>query len=259
MFQLFKNRFGVPGVLSVFALVFAMMGGAYAATDGGGHATSSKRHANKSKRGPRGKRGPQGPAGPAGPPGAVGPVGAQGPAGPAGDTGATGPRGATGAEGEDGTFSTEPLPSGQTIRGLWGTSGGPTLEVEEVEGVQFFNQKDGISVVSISPALSLSSPPTLYYIREGGSFAFIVSATEPPQVINGDVEAIEAACPGDSGAPDAAPGNLCVFTSEEEDTAFATGLAEMSIPTELGAQVPFDVHQPEGFARGSWAVTAATG
>jgi len=89
MFSPLRNRFGIPGVISVIALVFAMMGGAYAASNnsGGGKATASA----KAKRGPRGPKGPTGPTGPAGP---------QGPAGPAGKDGANGTSGAPGADGK---------------------------------------------------------------------------------------------------------------------------------------------------------------
>jgi hypothetical protein len=56
-----RNRFGIPGVISVIALVFAMLGGAYAASNSNddGKATAS---AKKGPRGPRGKPGPPGPA-----------------------------------------------------------------------------------------------------------------------------------------------------------------------------------------------------
>ena len=82
MFSTLRNRFGIPGVISVIALVFAMFGGAYAASNssGGGKATASA----KAKKGPKGPKGATGPAGPAG---AAGPAG---PAGPKGDAGATG-------------------------------------------------------------------------------------------------------------------------------------------------------------------------
>ena len=81
-----RNRFGIPGVISVIALVFAMFGGAYAATNPGGKATASA----KAKKGPRGPKGATGPAGPQGP---AGPTGPAGPQGPKGDPGASGSNG----------------------------------------------------------------------------------------------------------------------------------------------------------------------
>lgn len=81
-----RNRFGIPGVISVIALVFAMFGGAYAASNSGQDGGKAAARA-KTKKGPRG---PRGPAGPAGPQGAVGPMGPAGPAGTQGGAGASG-------------------------------------------------------------------------------------------------------------------------------------------------------------------------
>jgi collagen triple helix repeat protein len=92
MFSPLRNRFGIPGVISVIALVFAMIGGAYAASSGGGDATASAKK-KLAKKGPRGPRGPRGPAGPAGP---QGPAGAPGAKGDKGDAGANGSNGAAG-------------------------------------------------------------------------------------------------------------------------------------------------------------------
>lgn len=89
MFSTLRTRFGIPGVISVMALVFAMFGGAYAASNssGGGKATASKTKVKKGPRGPRGATGPAGPQGPAGPAGAKGDTGAQGNPGAAGKDG----------------------------------------------------------------------------------------------------------------------------------------------------------------------------
>ncbi len=92
MFSTLRTRFGIPGVISVIALVFAMFGGAYAASNSasGGKATASA----KAKKGPRGPKGATGPAGP------QGPAGPAGPAGPKGDTGAAGSAGSPGTAGK---------------------------------------------------------------------------------------------------------------------------------------------------------------
>jgi hypothetical protein len=87
------------------ALVFAVTGGAFAATGGGNspsHATLTA-SAAKSKAKPKTKAGPRGPAGPAGKNGTNGTngaPGATGPGGPAGPAGGTGPAGGAGANGE---------------------------------------------------------------------------------------------------------------------------------------------------------------
>jgi hypothetical protein len=165
MYRRLREPFGKAGVIvALIALVFAMLGGAYAATGHNPLASASK----KAKKGPRGPRGKTGPTGPQGP---VGPVGPTGPAGTNGTNGTNGTDGKsvvigsfTGEEeelgevgdeeepckfnggsevevkgsgtvdylcnGATGTFSTEPLPSGQTLTGAWSfgpltnTSGG---------------------------------------------------------------------------------------------------------------------------------------
>jgi pilus assembly protein FimV len=91
MFSTLRTRFGIPGVISVIALVFAMLGGAYAANNSasGGKATASAK-AKKGPRGPKGATGPAGPAGPAGPQGAKGDTGAAGSNGTAGSPGSAG-------------------------------------------------------------------------------------------------------------------------------------------------------------------------
>lgn len=137
MFSMFRNRFGIPGVIAVMALVFAMFGGAYAANHPrGGKATASAK-AKKGPRGPRGKTGPAGPTGPQGLPGANGKDGATGPPGPPGPPGATGPTGTT-------------LPSGMTETGIWGARG-----------------PEGLSslITWVSFPLRLPSAPTFHFVE----------------------------------------------------------------------------------------------
>ena len=102
MFQAIRKHLNPTTVVAFVALVFAMTGGAFAASGGsGGGGTGSKTIASvtrgaggnpisttaKSKAKPKTKAGPRGPAGPAGKNGATG---VTGPAGPAGATGAKG-------------------------------------------------------------------------------------------------------------------------------------------------------------------------
>jgi len=120
-----RNRFGIPGVISVIALVFAMTGGAFAAKY---VITSTKQikpsvvKALKGKAGPVGPAGAQGPAGPAGPKGDVGAQGSQGKEGPEGKQG---PEGKAGKDGKTGF--TDTLPSGKTETGTWMLSIGNTV------------------------------------------------------------------------------------------------------------------------------------
>jgi hypothetical protein len=112
MFHRVCRHLDASTLIAVLALVFAVTGGAFAATgagkgDGGAGAHSLSARAAKSRRGPRG---PQGPAGQAGPAGKEGKQGPAGPAGAKGETGATGASGATGAAGAGvttATFKTE--------------------------------------------------------------------------------------------------------------------------------------------------------
>ena len=139
MLSMLRDRLGIPGVISVVALVFAMLGGAYAASgSGGGHATASA----KPKRGPTGPKGPKGAKGATGPAGAQGAQGPAGPAGSAGAKGATGEKGATGTAGADGadgeSVTSTPLPIGD----LNCPDGGS--EFEAISGVTYAcNGKDG--------------------------------------------------------------------------------------------------------------------
>ena len=92
MFSALRNRFGVPGVISIIALVFAMIGGAYAANNSGGSDSGATASA-KAKQGPRGPKGPKGAKGDTG---ATGAPGANGTPGAKGDAGAPGAAGAAG-------------------------------------------------------------------------------------------------------------------------------------------------------------------
>jgi hypothetical protein len=161
MLTTFKNRFGIPGVISVVALVFAMTGGAVAANsylaDG---ATSSqvKDNLQKAKRGPRGPRGPKGPQGLQGPKGDPGAQGSKGDQGPKGDRGEAGPL-------------LDVLPGGRSETGAWSTA------AEE-------------GVLTISYPLRLSSPITapgnIVVLEEGeGETAECPGTVEKPEAAAG--------------------------------------------------------------------------
>lgn len=120
MFSLLRNRLGIPGLISVIALVFAMGGGAYAASSGGsdGAEASAKRKGKAKKKKRKGKSVTPGQvrriakqealkldkriALLPGPPGLPGPQGPQGDDGDDGDNGAKGSTGAQGSQGPQG-------------------------------------------------------------------------------------------------------------------------------------------------------------
>jgi Collagen triple helix repeat (20 copies) len=92
--------------IALVALVFALTGGAFAAT-GGGRASHATLTASAAKS--KGARGPRGPAGPAGKEGKEGKPGATGATGKEGAPGKEGPAGPTGAA------STAPGPAGESV------------------------------------------------------------------------------------------------------------------------------------------------
>jgi len=296
MFSTLRTRFGIPGVISVIALVFAMFGGAYAASKSseGGKATASA----KAKRGPRG---PKGPAGPAGPQGPVGPQGAKGDKGDSGSNGSNGSNGANGksvetgnatvgecanggatvlvagepatkkkvcngapgTNGTNGTFSTEPLPEGETLTGAWGTSGGGDTNGANPEVLD-------ISQLQVSFPISVSPEPTAVWpltglgavgiaLEDGDYCYFGVPDCEEPESLE-ELEAMEdayaAACPGSAAQPEAASGFLCFYIG----TISGFAIQPFAIPSlleaanEYGLVVPLKVGQ-NSYARGSWAVT----
>jgi hypothetical protein len=224
MFSTLRTRFGIPGVISVIALVFAMFGGAYAASNssGGGKATASKSKAKKGPRGPKGATGPAGPAGaqgPAGPAGAKGDAGANGANGATGATGATGLKGTTGAAGPTGPEGSPwtaggTLPSGKTETGTWSISLPPAEA--------FFEIKVPISFpIPLKEARTSAAgkASAFFFDRsqvEGGNFE--VENTETNTMYDSGcrwiLESVELGEP--QVKPEATvPGTLCVFSQEE--------------------------------------------
>jgi hypothetical protein len=208
MFSTLRTRFGIPGVISVIALVFAMFGGAYAASNSSnnGKATASAK-AKKGPRGPKGATGPAGPAGAQGPAGAKGDAGANGSngaAGATGPTGATGAKGATGATGFAGF--TETLPSGKTETGTWGIAMPPTTA-----GFTFD--------IPISFSIPLAKNGNAFYLSSsavGGEEFGINEETHASCAVDaGEPKCVDTGCRWTLGAnskPEAkTPGTLCMF------------------------------------------------
>jgi hypothetical protein len=260
MLLMFKTRFGVPGIISVMALVFAMFGGAYAASNSGGgsHATVSA----KSKKGPRGPRGPKGAKG---------------------DTGPAGPQGLAGANGKDGTNGTN---------GTGGAAGKSVSLSAIAAGEAECEERGGVAVGVEGSALSKEvcngeegSPWTAGGILPSGAtetgvfsgFFNEVAEIEGEKVGNAlvplsfpiplgeplDNESVHVApagnCTGTAAAPTAEPGELCVYVAEggqplESITAPIEG-GEVGASTS-GATLAILLGPANSPLKGTFAVTA---
>ena len=286
MFSTLRTRFGIPGVISVMALVFALIGGAYAAqSQDGGKATASA----KAKKGPRGPKGPKGDTGPAGPAGPTGAAGAQGPKGDAGAKGDNGEPGEPGTPGTPGKSAEATSFTGsKTVGSVTCTEGGvevksakPTTAVcNGAKGQTGFTKtlppgatETGAWTISESSSGSLvtSAPisfsiPLAEPIEEGNARAFNQKATE-------EEEFGTSGCKGTAAEPTAPAGKLCVYTAYEF-SEHAEGVFEpRSFEGDFGAASvsgavlsgPFllgnlkNLEEP-GIVEswGTWAVTAPT-
>ena len=228
-----RNQLGVPGILAIAALVFAMVGGAYAASGpDGGKATASAK-GKTGKRGPRGPRGLKGAAGPAGPAGPQGPAGANGAAGAKGDAGAKGANGADGDDGADGTSVTvtplDPLEQEECEEtgGALVKEATPGGEVAEV-----CNGEQGPPGPPGDPWTPESQLPEGASLTGGWSLTASSADTEVLVPLSFPIPLVEELliekvhyqsetgfatnCPGSVSAPTAAAGHLCVYYSSQD-------------------------------------------
>jgi collagen triple helix repeat protein len=260
-----KEPFGKAGlIVAAIALVFAMMGGAYAASNSGdGNATAS---AKKAKKGPRGPKGPKGDTGPAGPAGPVGPAGAKGDAGAPGKDGAPGTPGQDGTDGTNGTDGIDgedgmcsegnpicQLPSEATLTGVWSASN-PS------------ESGNGKDVSTVSFPLQLLDAPTAVIPFVGGlgrelkdgSVATFGPFPNPQSLEEQEAneDAYKEACPGTVDEPKADSGFLCFYNGTKNGAGeFSIAGVQSEAASEFGIAVPWGL----GFGvnvRGTWAVTA---
>jgi hypothetical protein len=268
-----RNRFGIPGVISVIALVFAMFGGAYAATNSEGESKATA--SAKGRPGPRGKPGKPGPAGPQGP---AGPAGAQGPAGAKGDKGDSGNAGADGKSAETVSFTGSKGPIG----GVTCPAGG--LEVKSASATTLVcNGKNGNNGAPGEPwtaggtlppgetetgtwafgdidAGKAAEPSLPGLIRVPISFSIPLGAGLPESGVHylapGGGPTTE--CPGSVGDPEAEPGNLCVYGSGAENVLWV-GIIKVEIEalgaSTAGALILFTPSGDNANGFGTWAVS----
>ena len=281
MFQAIRRHLSYANVAATVALVFAVTGGAFAATGHSGGPGPASAHltaavvrstfATSAKSKSKPKTGPRGPAGPKGATGAAGPAGAIGTAGPAGPTGATGPAGSgsagpqglqgsqgpqgeKGAEGKEGPEGpegksgfTKTLPPGETETGTW------SMVTTDVS-------RGG----EVSAPISFAIP-----LKEAGVKAFYFTQQETGEIEQGK-ELQGSKCTGTGADPKAPAGTLCVFTlSEGLNQLIFFGVTSLAPGhpvgySPVGAFVTFENRGEEGTyeepskvnVKGSWAVTA---
>ena len=236
-----RKRLTYANVVATLALVFAMSGGAYAASKF--LITSTKQIKPSVLASLKGKSGAAGAAGAQGP---AGPGGAQGPAGAAGKEGAPGkegPQGKEGVAGKNGTNGKEGSP--------WTDGGTLPHEATETGAWALAPQPPGESPLPLFAYVSISFNVPLSAPLGEGHTVFVNSG-----------EVGTGGCAGGTAeTPTAEAGYLCVYygqvtgiapyqihnpaRAEEKDGAGTAGALLLLGPLEHG----------EG-AAGTWAVTA---
>ncbi len=241
MFSTIRRHFSYTNVALTLALVFAMSGGAYAASKY--LITSTKQISPKvlkalaGKTGPAGKNGSAGAPGPGGPPGPAGPGGPAGGPGTKGETGATGKEGAAGKEGTAGKEGSPwtakgTLPTGSTETGEWAVQGTAAATEE-------------LKTTAISFPIPLAIEPVeAVYVKIG--------------------QALQEGCKGNAVTPGAESRHLCVFEAEGfgvhrgglEFALVTNPQGSSALPGTTGGELVFSTTKTgEVSAEGSWAVT----
>ena len=255
-----SNKFGIPGVISVIALVFAMVGGAYAAKKY--VITSTNQIKPSVLKTLKGKPGAPGAPGAKGDTGAAGPAGAKGDAGAPGGAGKEGPEGPEGPEGEEG----EPGEPGE--QGVPGQPWTPdnVLPANATEtGTYFLGSDGGKGAFFGSAATEISFTIALKAEIADANVHFISAGGDATACKN----AAHAGEPGPAN-PEAPPGALCVFENAQNAGAPFTAAPEILNPGGAGAlgagttgalltrPLPADpTEAANAFSYGTWAVTGA--
>jgi hypothetical protein len=280
MFQRIRKHLTPSTAIAFLALVFALTGGAFAASShsGGGGPSQATLTASaaKAKAAPKGKAGPRGPAGAKGATGAAGPAGPAGSQGPAGAAGAAGGKGESGTNGTDGTDGT----NGTSVTSA--AYKGSECKGEKDAGSEFksasgttytCNGKEG-SPWTAGGILPSGKTETGVWAAQGTepyvpiSFALPVEVPSGKQLAvhffeSGEKPAPGSGCEGEAGSGGAEPGNLCVFhgglgSNPTEpplflNTSIGTEHFEGLVP---GAVMIMTFKEPG--AGGEWVVTAPT-
>jgi hypothetical protein len=283
MFSPLRNRFGIPGVISVIALVFALVGGAYAAENSGDGAAASAKKNNRAKKKNKGvtiqqvrriarqearKFAGQGPIGPQGLPGVPGAPGTDG------DDGSDGGDGKDGTDGKS-VLSGEGPPSAET-----GTDGDFYIDAEanEIYGPKELGVWGAGTPLEGSPWTAGGTLPQGARLTGGWVFGpepaggpewvaipFAIPLAAP--LGSTDVDFMELGetnteCPGTVEDPqvvdhDGTDGQLCVYAADMTDTMKALGPSRLTTGNGAditGARLLLAATANNGNARGTFAV-----
>jgi hypothetical protein len=286
MLSALRKRFTYTNVAMTLALVFAMTGGAYAASKF--VITSTKQIK------PSVLKQLQGKAGKAGANGANGAQGPQGPAGANGKDGVNGTNGKDGAPGANGESVTVAkasvgeckeggskfsnatgsgkacngspwtaggtLPSGKSEKGTWAVVVGSKAGFAGVEGFGQISTSFNIPLSAALTTTGCATQPTqpttcqAHLINKGG-MELVPNIPEAGEV-KVVAQRAPAPCPGNTGAPSAEPGNLCVYIQEGETNITNMRPWEESLVSPGGAVMTFISPDEGAVVSGDWAVTA---
>jgi collagen type I alpha len=268
MFSMLKNRFGIPGILAALALVFAMVGGAWAANKF--IITSTKQIKPsvlaqlKGQSGPPGAQGPAGPQGPAGANGKEGAAGAKGATGATGATGAAGTNGtngatgATGATGAAGTNGTNGATGATGATGSPWTAGG-TLPSKATETGSWAVTTGAVTAES---ALGYGAAPFALPLAAELDLEHTIVVSEGGEGELGKCSNAAATEKGKASHPLAAPGFLCVyigsgFAAAEGTATFIRNASAAGFgASTAGAVVQVNAKKAPRGIYGTYAVTA---
>jgi hypothetical protein len=262
MFSALRKRMHLnpATAIATLALVFAMTGGAYAASKY--LITSTKQISPKvlkSLKGKAGAKGANGANGANGAGGPQGPAGPQGPGGPQGPAGGAGPAGGPGPAGE--SVTNKAVTPGATCK-----EGGAEFKVGSGTATKACNGTTGFTETLPSGKTETGTWSTIYAAAAEGdlmssSISFTIPLAEAPenaQFIKATGTPL-AGCSGTAAKPEAAPGNLCVFASAERFAKeIAPGAGNLGTPTTAyGSTVIIAATKATTvIAGGTWAVTA---
>jgi hypothetical protein len=291
MFQRIRKHLNPSTAIAFLALVFAITGGAFAATGGTGNGGGSKNvrlagsqtltaSAAKSKAKPKTKAGPRGPAGPAGKNGTNGTNGAPGATGPAGPGGPAGPTGATGATGTNGESVTSSATPGAKCPegGSKFTVGGKetfacngekgvihpeeTLPSGASETGAWAFQGEILASGQIGARVPISFNIPLQNEIVGSKAHFVTKAEWESRT-----PVPPAECEGTPEKPEAEPGSLCVYEGAPSQNLASGAIYNPAGPhiqavpgaARTGAFIVLSLKgaaEEDGSGAGTWAVTA---